>query len=116
MADVTEQEWASLVEQYAKLRREWDKAFDAYNALPPCDSGDTDEERRYEAAREAAYDFEDRLLAITPPNAEAALYQLKLFGERFHGLDFDDETMVSADEPGGPILRRIQSAFAQFIQ
>ena len=113
MSGMSKTEWRGLVERYRALRREWDAAFDAYNALPPQDSGDTDEERRYDAAREAAYTFEDDLLEVTPPDAEAALFQLKLFGERFHGLDIDDESVTTADEPGGPILQRIQGALAK---
>lgn len=115
MAEVTQKEWTALVERYTVLRREWDAASDAYNALPPAESGDTEEERRYEAAREAAFEFEERLLDATPPNAAAALFQLRLFGERYHGLDLDDPSVTSADDPGGPILRRIEGAFAELI-
>lgn len=107
MGEVSVEEWDALVREYQAAERSWDQAFDAYNLLPPQESGDTVEERRYEAARDAAYAIEDRLLALRPPSVEAALYQLKLFGVRHHDVDVDGEPMESEDPLEGGVIRRI---------
>lgn len=110
--DVSSEEWAALVHEYQEAERVWDEAFDAYNLLEPQESGDTPEERRYEAARDVAYRLEDRLLAMRPPNAEAALYQLRLFGIRHHDVDVDDDPMDSEDPLEGGVVRRVHAALS----
>lgn len=110
MAEDLSRAWETLVERYEEARRVTDAAFEAYNHLEPADSGDTPEELRYEAARDAEIAIEDELLAMKAPDLAAVAYQLKIFGLRYHSADFDDEPMSGEDQPSGPILRRIHQA------
>ena len=113
MISVSAELWADLVRVYEAAVADSDLAFAAYDRLPPAGSGDTDEERRYDAARAIMIEHEDRLLAVKPPSLGAAAYQLKLFGLRYHFVDMDEPPMAGEDIPAGPILRSIHDTLPE---
>lgn len=109
MMQVSETVWAQLAAAWEEAARLYEEALSAYDKIPLPDNDigtKSPEEEAYEAASNAEYVTEDRLLGVVAPHALGVALQLRIFARRHHSVDIASAPAAPEDPEAG-VLRRM---------
>jgi hypothetical protein len=106
MTAVTVEQWDELVAAYEAAGVKSDQALEISEADGPGEPGSA-ADLHYEACWAAFGAAEDELLSAVAPTADALIYQLRVFAERFHQADLTVAETAGEDRPAGEFLRCI---------